>query len=61
MHLNRHGAQEREEHAQLTEKIMERYDAMTADEQDELLENLKRIKRKKVILGSELAVFSPGI
>ena len=53
MHLNRQGAHEKDEHTELIEAIMERYDAMSPEEQDDLFEKLKRIKRKKVILGSE--------
>lgn len=55
MHLNRQGAHERDEHTELIEEIMKKYDAMSPEEQDAFFEKLKRKKIKKVILGSEEA------
>lgn len=55
MHLNRQGAAAGDEHAELVEQIMKRYDAMSPEEQDKFFEKLKRLKIKKVILGSEEA------
>ena len=55
MYLNRQGATEGDEHSELVEQIMKRYDAMSPEEQDKFFEKLKRLKIKKAILGSEEA------
>lgn len=59
MQLNRQGAHERDERSALIEEIMEKYSAMSEEQQEDFFRNLKRKKIKKIILGSEEPMFSP--